>query len=279
MTLSAVWGSGPTDVYAVGTKGYACLILHTTGDGHWTEQSTGVNGGLYTVWGSGPHDVYVGGFGDTLLHSTGDGVWTRQTIPAVGPLQIWGTGAGDLYFTYANSSGVVYHSTGNGTWSAMTIGDSSSILMTMWGPSASDVHFAGGDGTNAINAYIVHGPSNPTAETMPAADGTRHDLRRLWGSSGSDVYGVGDAYAIFHSAGTGTWIAQAGPPGGGVFLDVWGSGSTDVYAVSDQAGLYHTTGDGTWTVDPDVHNQSAGIWGSGPNDIYVVGTSIMHRTR
>src|SRR5207247_5163759 len=50
--LSAIWGSGPNDIYAVGHNGNAAAIYHSTGDGNWVAQTTGVNGDLYCLWGS-----------------------------------------------------------------------------------------------------------------------------------------------------------------------------------------------------------------------------------
>jgi hypothetical protein len=278
IALSAVWGSGPTDIYAVGIKGNACLILHSTGDGQWVEQPTGINGGLFSIWGSGPNDIYAGGFGNTLLHSTGNGVWTLQTIPNLGVSQIWGSGPNDVYITYANSGGMVHHSTGNGVWTALAIGDAGSTISTVWGTSATNVYFAGGIGTGFRTPYVVHGPANPTAQTMPTfPDMFLHDVFEVFGNGPNDVYAVGNGFAIYHSDGGGTWTLQATPQSGNVFLDTWASGPDDVYAVSDSGGAYHSTGDGMWTRDPDVLNQPHAIWGSSKTDVYVVGSAIMHK--
>ena len=277
--LNAVWGSGPTDIYAVGVNGFADLILHSTGDGHWVEQPVGINGELYSIWGSGPNDVYVGGFGNTLLHSTGNGVWSLQTIPNIGVLEIWGSGPSDVYITFANSAGTVYHSTGNGTWSPFVVGDSTSIIATVWGPSATDVYFAGGNTPNDDAPYVVHGPSNLTSQTLPPPpDMYKRDIFQVWGSGPNDLYAGGNSDGILHSDGGGTWTQQTGPQGGSTFLGIWGSGPNDVYMISDQVGVYHSTGNGTWIQDPDVHNRPMGIWGSSSHDIYIVGNSILHET-
>src|SRR5690349_3621764 len=52
--LYGVWGSGPGDVYAVGTSG---TILHTPG---WRGLHVTEANFLDTVWGSGAGEVYVG---------------------------------------------------------------------------------------------------------------------------------------------------------------------------------------------------------------------------
>jgi hypothetical protein len=282
VTLAAIWGSGPTDIYVVGTKGTACLVLHSVGDGMWTEQTMGVstvNGGLYAVWGSGAGDIYAGGFGNTMLHSTGNGVWTLQTIASVGPFSIWGSGPSDVYFAYANSGGNVYHSTGNGTWSPLMIGTSTSIIAALWGTSASNVYFVGGSGAGYHTPYVVHGPTSPTSQTMPAfTDGFQHDIFAVWGSSASDLYAVGNGPNVFHSDGGGTWTQQTSPMANQTFEDVWGSSASDVYIAAGMSGLFHSSGDGMWTADAFLHNRPKAIWGTSATDVYVVGeSSIVHK--
>ena len=183
--LKRVWGSGPTDVYAVGDGG---KILHSSGDGTWTPQTSGVTADLFSVWGSGPADIYVGGFSNTLLHSTGNGVWTPQTIPSLGVLAIGGSGPTDVYIMYANSAGQTYHSTGGGTWAPITLGVASSTISAAWATSPQNIYFGGGIDPNTTTPYILHGPTNPTSETMPTLpDQFRRNIVSLWGSSATDI--------------------------------------------------------------------------------------------
>ena len=273
--FNGLWGSGPTDVYAVGAQG---AIFHSSGDGHWVEQTTGVNADLYCVWGSGANDIYVGGFGNTLLHSTGNGVWTAQTIPQLGTASIWGSSSSDVYLTFPLSMGAVYHSTGNGTWAPTAIGSNTSILSTVWGTASSNVYFGGGAGTSYDTPYIVHGPSTPAAEMMPTLpDAYLRNIVKLWGSGSSDIYAVGNSNTILHSTGTGSWTLESGPHATAGYLDVWGSGPTDIYVVSDVNGPFlHSTGNGSWTSET-VPTQPMAIWGSGATDVYLAGDNISHK--
>jgi hypothetical protein len=99
-SVAQLWGSGPTDIYAVGNSNQ---ILHSTGAGVWTLQSSpqgAALGGVFEdVWGSGPSDVYVVGDQTGVAHSTGDGVWTIDPDPELHkqPLGIWGSGLDDVY--------------------------------------------------------------------------------------------------------------------------------------------------------------------------------------
>lgn len=83
--------------------------------------------------------------------------------------------------------------------------------------------------------------------TAQTSDST-NTLFDVWGSSASDVYVAGN-FSILHSAGDGTWTAQAGPNIG--LYGVWGTSATDVYAcgnlLNGDAAIVHSTGDGTWT--------------------------------
>jgi hypothetical protein len=63
--LSSVWGSGPSDVWAVGEE----TILHYDGT-TWTGQVTGALGGFSSVWVSGSSDVWAGAY-QTILHFVG----------------------------------------------------------------------------------------------------------------------------------------------------------------------------------------------------------------
>ena len=68
-TFTAIWGSGPNDVWAVGEHG---TLLHYDGKS-WRLSSGAFPPGkrphLYSVWGSGPSDVWAVG-GDTVLRLT-----------------------------------------------------------------------------------------------------------------------------------------------------------------------------------------------------------------
>jgi hypothetical protein len=68
VTLEAVWGTSPSDVYALGWGG---TILHYDG-ANWTRQSVpaeGTQGILLGIWGRSPSDIYVGERG-TIFHGT-----------------------------------------------------------------------------------------------------------------------------------------------------------------------------------------------------------------
>lgn len=130
---TAVWGSGPGDVYVVvspnnRTTGNA-YVAHSKPDGTFALEHGIAIEELLTVWGSGPGDVYVAGrtltdFFTTdkavLYHSIGDGQWTELQVPgqyAINRIDIiWGASASDVYmggYSDPNKAGVILRGTPN----------------------------------------------------------------------------------------------------------------------------------------------------------------------
>ena len=76
-SISGVWGSSGTDVFAVGHGG---TILHYDGTG-WSSMSSGTSSTLKDVWGSSASDVFAVGAGrGTILHYDGSS-WSFQHPP------------------------------------------------------------------------------------------------------------------------------------------------------------------------------------------------------
>ena len=94
-SITAMWGSGPADIWAVGPSGTA---LHTkgiaAGDGgvpSWTAFDSQASGELRAVWGSGPGDVWAVGAGGAIRrYTTGAERWsivaspTKEDLNAIG---------------------------------------------------------------------------------------------------------------------------------------------------------------------------------------------------
>ncbi len=60
-TLNAIWGTSPSDVYAVGDTG---TILHYNGT-DWSAEPSNTTGQLLSIWGSSPANIYVVGNEET----------------------------------------------------------------------------------------------------------------------------------------------------------------------------------------------------------------------
>jgi hypothetical protein len=136
--LWGIWGSGPSDVYAVGDKG---TILHDK-SGTWTAETSGTSGTLYGVWGASASDVWAVGEGGTILHSAGDGKWAPEMSGSTNVLYNLGGAAGDVYTVGDN--GTILHR-GAGGWKSEDSG-TSEYLLSVW-VSASSVWAVGHGGT------------------------------------------------------------------------------------------------------------------------------------
>jgi hypothetical protein len=187
-----------------------------------------------------------------------------------------GTGPGDVYFTYAKSAGQVYHSAGNGAWTPLTIGVSSSILTTVWGTSATNLYFGGGSDPNFDSPYIVHGPSSPVAEQMPALpDAFLRNVVRIWGAAADDIYAVGNSNTILHSTGSGAWTLESGPGVTDSFDDLWGAHAS-IYAIASSTGKLVRKQLSTWAYEAIPLGAPRAVWASGaPTFIYIVGDGIV----
>jgi hypothetical protein len=263
--LVSVWGSGPDDVWAVGTviQGSPATasptMLHWDGS-LWSSVESGTTHPLWSVWGSSADDVWaVGDFG-TIVHWNGS-AWSASSDGLSGSLNsVWGSSADDVWAVDTN--GAIVHWDG-AAWSVST-GVSSKALYHLWGSAPDDVWAVGDAGT------IVHWDGTAWS---PSASGTASALWGVWGSSSSDVYVVGNTptggATILHWNGA-AW-STVSTPADGYPNGVWGSGPDDVWVVGNS--ILHWDG-ATWsTVSSPTANYLAGVWGSGPGDAWIVGAT------
>jgi uncharacterized repeat protein (TIGR01451 family) len=106
--------------------------------------------------------------------------------------------------------------------------------------------------------------------------GTGAELRAVWGSSGSDVFAVGSAGFILHYDGSG-WSDMSSHTGWTLY-GVWGSSGSDVFAVGESGTIVHYDGV-TWSpMSSGFGGRLWGVWGSSGNDVFAVGDAgtILH---
>ena len=182
--LSAVWGSGASDVWVVGSSG---ATLHWNGTA-WSNVQSGSSAALYGVWGSGTTDVWAVGAGATTLRWDGT-AWSKVAIATTcyaGTFKaVWGSGATDVWTV---GMGSIFHWDGT-AWSSVTTGLPqcgmwSNNLYGVWGNGPSDVWVVGEYG------FIVRW--NGTAWSFASSSGSANpDFYGVWGSGPDDVWAVG----------------------------------------------------------------------------------------
>jgi hypothetical protein len=221
--MVALWGSGPSDVYAVGST----KMQHWNGSA-WSDTTAAPNT-LLAIWGSSATDVYACGKTGTLVHSSG-GAFTSVAGNPLGTedcAAIWGSSSSNVYLGEAN----LHHFNGT-TWSTVSAGISN--IRAIWGTSSSNVWIGGTAGK------VVHW--NGTAWSAPITLGSG-DVGGIWGSSASDVFVVNRGGDIWHYNGS-SWVNFSKPTD--AYVGVWGSSKTDVWTVGADSAfginkVYHGT--------------------------------------
>ena len=184
LVLIRLWGSSPTDVYAVDVRG---LLLHYDG-ANWTEQPNRPRGTTAAFWSLSASDIYAVGPPDSAWHFDGNG-WTGQALNWLNsPPSDWVHGA-YLYGVWASAADNVF-----------AVGTTNTC-------------FPGSCG-RAVLARSCGGPW--TAEVVQEPG-----LSAIWGSSAADIYAVGDSGVILRREGHG-WMRQQAVTMKGLG-DVWGT--------------------------------------------------------
>ncbi|MSP60217.1 MAG: hypothetical protein EXR72_07725 [Myxococcales bacterium] len=264
--LSAVWGTGQGEIYAVGGGG---TIVYSANNGQtWSVKSI-TQQWLSGVWGSGPNDVYVVG-NQVIYRSVNKGVNWNVLIapPNVWFQKVWGSSAADVYVV--GDGGSIAHTVNGGTAWTLQIANNFESLQGVWGSGKNDVYVVGSFGT------ILRSIDSGTT-WIPRVGNTQIDLYGIWGSGPGDIYITGDQGLILHSDLNGGFSPLKSNTVQ-LLWTPWGSGKTDIYAVGWIGTIVH--GDGlTMAPQPSgTANTLYGLWGSGPNNVFAVGSNgtILH---
>lgn len=245
--LNAIWGSGVSDVYAVGRKR---TIVHFDGQ-RWEVVATGLPGEdivseYHAVWGFSASDVFVGG-DDGLLHFDGNqwrshGGWHEgPNLPRI--YALWGSSRSALFAT--GDGGTILRFDGS-RWLPLESGITAR-LRAIWGSSASDV-FVAGDGGAILR---LEGGA-----WQPMASGTEERINALWGASSSQLFAGTQTGDILRFDGN-AWQAVHK-----IQRDVnaiWGRSATDVFFATG-AGVLHY--DGTTFSSRLASSSLEGLWSS-----------------
>jgi len=293
VSVTSVWGSGPNDVWAVGTAG---LILHYDGVRWETADLEAQDASspftLRGVWLERPDDVWIVD-GARLRHSNG---WTG---PATTRWEFADTGSSAAVPTSIRGK--------NGrVWMARMFGASPLVGLGAWtggrpGPAGDTV---GAIPVNGLNAIAVGGDdevwgvgSNRVVRarrTPPATDGgawtwpgeefdsrTTRQLFAVWANE-SVVWLVGENGVLRRAptAGTPPLFERVDTPSNADLYGVFGFGEDDVWAVGEDSTILHWDGATltrlTTPLDslPDRPRLFA-VWGAAPSDVWFAGAGVI----
>lgn len=180
--LNGIWGSSPTDIFAVGGVSIGglnpkALILHFDGT-KWSVMDQDFSNYLLDVQGNGPDDVYAVGEEGLIIHWDGYS-WTQMDNPAVDHLYgIWVGGPDKIYAV--GGEDVLKYS--NGIWTVMP-NLPNAYLLNIWGSPNGDLWAVGSGILRYHNGYW----SDVTPINLPSDFWLFH----LTGRSDNDLMVVG----------------------------------------------------------------------------------------
>ncbi|WP_146645315.1 hypothetical protein [Labilithrix luteola] len=300
-SLTAIWGSSASDIWAVGSAG---TVLHYDGNA-WTLDTPFTPSTLRAIAGTSATNLWAVTTIDGIFHRTLDdaGVPTWQKAPPAitGTLAItsplrgaWASGndvvvVGDLVtvrpsgFGKPSSYYQEWQTTSAGSaWVSLPGADTLSMY-GIWGPDLSQLWVVGNSTSRGGVAYrrnLVDGGVYAGDAGDAGLPGwtetdlqTAQPLAAVWGSGSADVWAVGRFGTIRHFDGTGWQIVES--PTTDDLNAVWGTGPRDVWVAGDYGTILHFDGTSwqptstAWPLGQKPHLY--GIWGSGANDVWAVG--------
>jgi hypothetical protein len=287
LALSAVWGSGAADVWAVGAGG---TIVHWEGS-KWSVVPSGTTYTLNAIGGSGVDDFWILSAPEVVLRPDG-GAFERVPPVTTGSYvngtrllrSVWVSPGGERILVGGDAvradgtiddAQVWSAARGETTWTARSRIERFNVH-GLWASSADEVWIVGqplqGPGTalrgvmDSDAGLIAFEPTDVQASNA---------LEAVWGSGKDDVWTVGAGGTIRHlSGGSSRWEIVPSPTSEDLHA-VWGSAANDVWIAGDGGTLLHWNGSqlrrlvASFPVGRTPHLY--GIWGSGPNDVWAVG--------
>jgi hypothetical protein len=305
-----VWGTGPSDVWAVGDaiyhwdgtstrswdnpaggglndvwvgSGVALAVgdrgmIVRGGDGGWTALDGGAQPVLLDVHGTRANDAWAVGLGGALVHWNGTSAmpYSRSLLPPPPqtpwvPGQLTGLWASGPDDVWLLTPGLVLRYDGS-DWKEMLRRDNHAFSQ-VWGTSPTDVWVVGSTSPN-LNGFILHWDGQEWTETYQGGAGDY--LTGIWGAAPGELWAVGAQRILRHR--DGGWESDPGPLWG--YVGVWGVSADHVWVAG--SGGVHEFSDGGWTnVLPLGTSGSSALYsvrGSSEHDVWAVGAGGIHHT-
>lgn len=292
--LYDVWGSGPSEVYAVGGKE---LVRY---DGkQWVAMPlpSGLTQSLSTLWGPGKGDLFVGGSyaasstaNGGVVHRYNGGKWTTQkfwTTANEGVASITGTGKTDVTAVGWEAAGSFasywqVHRFDGTAWKSSNIKaqPQAGQLTRAWAVSSTDLWATGSDCTDAS------GVCKPLVQHYDGTTWTDMSGKLPKGVGGvTGVWAAGKVVAITGYDNTtgadqgtvavydGTKWTLSHTVSGKRLNDVWGTSASNIWVVGHGGVVYHYDGSSWKNESASTTSNIWAIWGSGIYDMFIVGDS------
>jgi hypothetical protein len=260
--LMSIWGSSPSDIWAVGSEG---CVVHFDGK-TWRQQPSITARNLTAVAGTASNDVWAVGAEGVTLHFDGHNWSETESSEGRVLLGAWSNASGEVWVSGVEGSvGLLrYYTTKKHAWENKHIPGSKSLWRAA-GAGADNVWVVGSD--DDAKGFVLRSDGKHL-ERVPFSGPS---LRGVYSSSANDVWIATYDGALQHWDGTQWGMATTIPDAH--WLGLWGSGPGDVWAFGLGGTVYHYTGT-TWArVDTGTREIVWSAWGHAPNDVWFVGNA------
>lgn len=235
-----------------------------------------LDGAVLSVWGAGPEDVFIAGGplgnpGRSAVAWHYDGCQWEDLSPGGAETFWWVGGSSNTDVWFAGEKGRIAHYDG-----ASITDVPSGVTATVWGVTAfapDDAWAVAGTpegGTAQPNDIVLRWDGGAWKKEELPGEPRGVSLFKVWGTSGDDLYVVGEQGTIWHR-GPGGWVFEGDPDLSQARLfTVNGCGKDDVFAVGGNSVL-HRDAAGWSKVDIALGNQVNGVSCGPPGGAVVVG--------
>jgi hypothetical protein len=270
--LRDVWGTSPTDVYAVGDGG---AIVHYDGV-DWTEMDSGKEAALRDVWGTSSFDVYA--VGDGVVLRFDGAIWDDEPLaPGRDLFGVWGAPGGEV-FAVGRPLVVIRRSDGRWEEDTHDLSAEDGTFQEVWGTSATDVYAAGWlEDAGARRGVVLHWDGFDWSVAYLA--GEELEIEGLWGSPAGGSVFAGGRYLD----GTHRRVVLRGPVSwsdsdlgnSSMIHGISGTSRDDVYAVGARSLQYLNGIEWKAHTIPLIgaDNYYRGIWRQG-TEVFLVGETM-----
>ncbi|MBM3945380.1 MAG: hypothetical protein FJ317_07845 [SAR202 cluster bacterium] len=268
--LTSVWGTSPTDVWAVGADAgpeFGATVLHYDGS-QWQRLQTGFSGDLWWVFGFSGGPVFMGGSQGAILKYENGGFEKMDTPGAPTVYGIWGVAPDNVWAVGGNVSAGAFAWHYDGVVWAEVPGFPQNVfesdsLFKLYGRNATDMWMIG---TNGVALHY----DGSTFTQAPA--GTARNLFTVHADAGlyAAVGGFGSGVIVENDGGGWKDVTPDGAP---QVIGIYLTGTGQGYAVGVEGSVLRRDGnrwkivDTGLTIDGAFHSvwvdPSGGVWAVG----------------
>lgn len=222
--LASVRAITSTDVWAVGTVG---TILHWNGLA-WSQVNSGTTAHLNDLWAYDASNLWVVGHGSTILRYTPPsftpdavgGLGDLYAIRGLDPQKIWAAGT--------NNAAIKW----NGTQWAQAGAGTSITYRGIWPQDVNNAWAC----TVGGSIWAWHMQPDTIEQ-----NGSNNDLLRMWGTSSSNLFAVGDSGQILRREVASSWRSIASGTSASL-RGMWGPDANDAWIVGSANTILHWDG-------------------------------------